>query len=377
MRRRGGGGWGSVLLLAVVVGGGWWPISVGNAAGLAQPPRPPAQPEAGPGGQEAAFAEVVATRVGEPPSGYWLFEPAEPSEVDPGGTTRALPVVVFLHGFTALDPDRYRLWMEHIAKRGAIVVYPDYQRASPFGDDWRTFLPNAREAVRAALASLEVGATARPDTTRLAVVGHSLGGVLAAGYAATAANEGLPEADVLMAVAPGGCGGCRPLAEEQGVPLPDLSRVPAATKAVVVVGDADGVVGDGGGKRIWAAMGAVPTSNRDYVTVVSDGRGAPSLRASHLFPQTAGRGSTTDALDWFGTWKLLDLLTDCAFAGLGCDEALGGSARQRSMGVWSDGVPVAELRVTDDPGMSGLSGRGARGRDPGVNARLTAAVRLR
>lgn len=173
------------------------------------------------------------------------------------------------------------------------------------------------------------------------------------GYAALAEAEGLPSADVLVAVEPGGCGGCPPLSEEQGVPLPDPSQVPAATKALVVVGDADGVVGDGAAKRLWAGMTAIPASNRDYVTVMSDGRGVPPLRATHLFPQTAGRGSTTDALDWYGTWKLFDLLTDCAFAGKDCGDALGGSPRQRAMGVWSDGVPVAELRVVDEPGASG------------------------
>ena len=59
---------------------------------------------------------------------------------------------------------------------------------------------------------------------------------------------------------------------------------------------------------------------------------------------------TLDALDWYGTWKLLDALMACSFDGTWCEYALGNTPEQRFMGVWSDGVPVIELNVTDDPG---------------------------
>ena len=40
----------------------------------------------------------------------------------------------------------------------------------------------------------------------------------------------------------------------------------------------------------------------------------------------------------------------CSFDGTWCEYALGDTPEQRFMGVWSDGVPVIELNVTDDPG---------------------------
>jgi hypothetical protein len=56
-----------------------------------------------------------------------------------------------------------------------------------------------------------------------------------------------------------------------------------------------------------------------------------------------------NALDYYGTWKLFDGLIDAAFTGKNRQYALGNTPQQRFMGVWSDGVPVKELRVTDKP----------------------------
>ncbi|MDP9366478.1 MAG: hypothetical protein M3Q10_20015, partial [Chloroflexota bacterium] len=114
-------------------------------------PMPPPQPATGPGGAEAAFEEVEARRIGEPPTGVWIFSPTGEQPSAKSQPRAPLPVVLFLHGYTALDPGRYRAWIDHIVRRGAVVVYPDYQGTNPVGDDWRTYLPKAVAAVRAAL----------------------------------------------------------------------------------------------------------------------------------------------------------------------------------------------------------------------------------
>ena len=44
----------------------------------------------------------------------------------------------------------------------------------------------------------------------------------------------------------------------------------------------------------------------------------------------------------------------CAFDGEWCEYALGNTPEQRFMGTWSDGVPVAEPLVTDDPAARAL-----------------------
>jgi hypothetical protein len=92
----------------------------------------------------------------------------------------------------------------------------------------------------------------------------------------------------------------------------------------------------------------LPAASKDYVLVRSDEHGTPPLVADHFLP-LSGSGYPADALDFYGPWKLLDGLQECATARRACRSALGGTAEQRFMGRWSDGVPVTPLQVTDAP----------------------------
>jgi hypothetical protein len=172
----------------------------------------------------------------------------------------------------------------------------------------------------------------------LVAVGHSFGAVLAVQYAAIAAGQGLPVPVALMPTAPGWGN----LLGDLG----DTAPVPATTRLLVVATqDDDPALG----REIWAGLGQIPADRKDFVEVMTDGHGAPPLIADHAMPATGVFG-TLDALDWYGTWKLLDALMACSFDGTWCEYALGNTPEQRFMGVWSDGVPVIELDVTDDPG---------------------------
>jgi len=85
------------------------------------------------------------------------------------------------------------------------------------------------------------------------------------------------------------------------------------------------------------------------VQLVTDGHARPALAAVHTQALANQVPYPPDALDWYGTWKWLDALMSCAFDGKWCEVALGNTPEQRFMGVWSDGVPVTEAVITDDP----------------------------
>lgn len=324
-------------------------------------PTPPSQPSQGPGGADYSHGSVVARLVKDGAQGWWLFTPGDPAP-------KSAPVVVFCHGWGAMNPKTYRAWIDHLVRRGNIVVYPLYQ------DSLRTkpdeFLPNAIDALKGAFASLASGAQGiRGDLDRVAVVGHSAGGVLAAEIAAVGASQGLPAIRAAMPVEPGD--GSRGERHRATVPMQDLSPMPRDTLLLVVVGADDHLAGEDLGLRVYDEARALPAANRNVLELESDAHGAPALVANHAAPSAFADGEVApppsrlrlrfaqrfggagdlrdagavDALDWYGTWKLFDALSDAAFYGTHRDVALGGSAAQTSMGTWSDGVPVKPMRV--------------------------------
>ena len=285
-------------------------------------PTPPGQPADGPGGSAYSHAGIRETVHGEGGQQFWITEPARPSP-------KKAPLVIFLHGYSAMTPDSYRGWVDHLAKRGNIVVYPRYQETllTPPAD----YFPNIVASVKEALAVLGKRGHAAPDLERVAVVGHSVGGVEAANFAGAAAAGNLPPPKAVMFVQPG-----------QGikrgiefVTLDDCKAIRAETQLLFVVGADDGIVGAVCARRIWRDTKHV--RDRSFVTMQSDDHGSPPLRADHLSP-VSWTSEVTDALDWFGHWKMFDGLLTAAFS----DKPF---TVDPGMGAWSDGVPVKPLEV--------------------------------
>lgn len=338
-----------------------------------QSPTPPTQPQTGPGGKQYAHAGVTKNRYGKGAQEYWIFEPDSPKP-------RTAPVIVFLHGWGGMNPLYYGAWLDHLVKRGNIVIYPRYQASLLTAI--RDFTPNTLHAVTDAVSRLksEPGHVSA-DLTKFATVGHSLGGILAANVAALASESKLPRVSAVMSVEPG-------ITEAPiNVPLADLKKLPRETLLLTLAGDQDTLVRDADAKKIYYESTRISANNKDFVTLVSDSHGRPALQASHRAPTAhdksydSGEGvgggpaeangvgglptrqidgppssqrsrldsMIVNALDFYGTWKLFDALCDAAFYGKNREYALGNTPQQRFMGVWSDGVPVKELKITDKP----------------------------
>jgi len=325
---------------------------------------PPSQPQTGPGGKQYLHSGVIKNRYGKGGQEYWIFEPDSPKP-------RSAPVIIFLHGWGGMNPLYYGAWLDHLVKRGNIVVYPRYQTnlLTPI----REFLPNTLHAIKDAISRLQTEpGHVSPDLNKFAAVGHSLGGLLAANVSALANESSLPRVAAVMGVEPG-------ITEDPiNVPLADLKKIPGDTLLLALAGDQDTLVRDTDAKRIYYESTRIPANNKDFITLVSDSHGTPALQASHRAPTALDKsydngegvggapanrvGDTpppgqrdrletmmVNALDFYGTWKLFDALCDAAFYNKNREYALGNTPQQRFMGVWSDGVPVKELKVTDKP----------------------------
>jgi pimeloyl-ACP methyl ester carboxylesterase len=287
--------------------------------------------------------------IGEGPRSYWIFEPNDPKPED-----RA-PVVVFLHGWFAVNPGFYGAWIDHLVRDGKIVIFPTYQ--NEVGTHPQDFLPNAVAAIRDALGVLATGVGhVRPDPGRFALIGHSAGGNLAAQIAALAADphSDLPVPQAVIATMPG-----------EIVPIPNLSlsSVGASTLLVVMVGEEDVLVGDLRGRQIFAQTTAIPPSRKRFVLFRSDRHGYPPLIAEHTAPSghhsrfDNGAGvfrafqvglAEVNALDRAGFWRMSDLTMDAAFANKTLDDAARDEEQFRHLGFWSDGRKVIQPIVGID-----------------------------
>jgi acetyl esterase/lipase len=164
--------------------------------------------------------------------------------------TRApLPAVLFLHGWNERSPDRYRGWIDHLAREGNVVLYPRYQRDG--AEPPAQVLDDLLRAMRAAAARVPL----RPGS--LVIVGHSAGGALGAEYAAAAARLGLPVPRALFAAFPGVGARGRP----PRVPAP--GPLPAGLRVVALAGAADRVVGDALARRLGGAFEVVRAAGAD------------------------------------------------------------------------------------------------------------------
>jgi hypothetical protein len=166
------------------------------------------------------------------------------------------------------------------------------------------------------------------------------------------------------------------------LPLSNLSHTAANTLLLVITGEEDELVGDRDARRVFEETTAVPAAQKDLLQLRSDDHGLPALVATHRAPaaplpgyeppqrhepkgflrkriakkakeRLAERGldldasskepAVTDALDYYGTWKLFDALCAAAFENKYRDVALGGGPAQLDMGQWSDGTPVKPM----------------------------------
>lgn len=320
------------------------PIAIGLILSAATALRAADVPE--PAVREYPHKAVNARSFGAGARSYWIFEPTAP-------TPERAPVVVFHHGWLAVNPGVYGAWIEHLARSGRIVIFPKYQ--ADITTRPSDFLPNSLAAVRDAIDVLETApGRVRPDLRRFALIGHSAGGNLSAQMAAVAFESGLPEPKAVIAVCPGEV---KPLHE------PDLSKIPTTALLVVAATDADRLVGDCRAREIYAAATSVPVSRKKFILYRSDRRGPIPLVADHLAPTAglaildSGEGlfrakqmshATLDILDRHGFWRMADLTLDAADSGRTLDQATDGGALFRDLGRWGDGHPVTPPLCSDD-----------------------------
>lgn len=325
-------------------------------------PTPPAQPASGPASATYAHSTFNKLTIRPDPfdaETFTIFEPAGPAP------TQA-PVVLFLHGYFSALPSEDDAMLPHIARKGYIIIYPSYGVAWDPAN-WETQAINALDA---AMHKLEEPGHVLPDRSKFAIVGYSIGGVLALRLANRAPTAGLvnlpiPQAVVLL----DGAGICTPA--YPFLRLDDLSQIDPNTKLLIIMAE-DGfkkrleetnqcnydflrpwmwVFSDcnsfGVSKLAWTRTPQVVTKNA--VVIPTDTYGTPDLVSNHtgvLVDPSSDPPWPLDAIDW-AYWKLTVGALNYAVHGTDGNYAFGAAPELRDMGVWSDGTPVKTIDLID------------------------------
>lgn len=308
---------------------------------------PPLQPGSGPGGSDYSHNAVIFSDHTSwlSSDGYWLFEPDQPKP-------DSADVIIFNHGYGVWNPGPYGQWIEHLVRKGNIVIFPKYQNSDaslPSG-----YTANAVTGILDAFSELNTNPNrVKPRMYHLAIIGHSYGGVITSNLCEGYSAYGTPKPKCFMLCEPG-TGGFN------GGRLSTYRNMDTDYNALIVVGDDDIVVGNSFGREIMDST-LIPTTHKNYITQYADNYGSPAIEATHNEPLCSNNNydggtistiitggytaSKQDAVDYYCYWKLADALLSCTFYGTDCNYAFGDTPEQRYMGQWSDGTSVTELVV--------------------------------
>jgi len=296
-------------------------------------PSPPGQAETGYGSSEKylnSSTEYELYSVGAKDDGTraWYFLPRVLVDSSKG------PVVIFLHGHTAVDYHIYMGHITHLVRQGYIVIYPEYQfsgPSNPYDDlDQTVMLDRAIASVEKALEGLGGHA----DRNNMVLYGHSLGGLLALCWSA----EGGPAASrVVLANAN--------LDPSTGIPafvldmyeftfLDYTSKASATTRPVIILwGDNDRSMAPYDQQEDAYDL-LINAASKVIYTAQTDKHGYPPLIADHgaaVQPyEPDGSGIEEDALDFRYFYAALDGQNTLSF----------------DMGSWEDGKPVKPILQT-------------------------------
>lgn len=355
------------------------------AAGPALAVSSPSQPKTGPGAPLDPTGEVARRAIGKPGDVTYVYHMASAPE-------KARSVVVVLHGWGASNPIVYGAWIDHLARRGHLVLFPGFQEIGSTKPKDAT--DRAGALIKGALAELASDPQAKPDPANIYYLGHSAGVGVAVNLAAKAKDLGIAPPKLVFATMAGGIAKDE---ESKGIPLADLSAMPATTNLVAMSGDQNNIAADRLSRRILKEAAAIPPARKLFMRAGSDDHGFPQLTATLASPVGAkdGYGSETiklpvveappqldakgrrvrpppaprvpwtaeaqlsgeqrvllqqlqrnvvDTLDWLAFWRVFDILIATSSTG-GELAGLRQDASFSDMGRWSDGWPVRRLVV--------------------------------
>ncbi|MCG8669201.1 MAG: hypothetical protein MI867_07280 [Pseudomonadales bacterium] len=302
---------------------------------------PPRQPEFGYGSEEFYLTDswqVIEQGSASVGDLTWLYVP------DTLKFEESAPVVVFLHGFSALTPDLYKSHIEHLVRQGNLVIFPQFQKSTFWGflSESGLFKPMDQSIwARRAVESVDRALDSMTDSVawdEIYLYGHSLGGLISLAWQA---EGGVPLKQVILSHAQVDANAGMPEFVKQIVKIIEIpwkDHAPSITAPVLILnGEEDEIAPIYQSDEIYLSLTSAPSVR--YYIAPSDTYGYPRLSPNHGAPldfiaglpphlKIFGVSGELDTFDWRFYFTALDAVMDSQ---LDIDFDLG---------QWSDGTPV-------------------------------------
>lgn len=295
-------------------------LSIGITSTIASPDIPKLtdfEPEAYK--KQEIFQNIRIITEGNGPDRAYAFYPADQSP-------EKLPLVIFLHGWMGTNPKNFGALIDHLVRRGSVVVYPVYQTDG--NTPPQVISDTAAKSITQILKRLDKEKPNLIDAQKTMYYGFSMGASMSINFAANPDKYKLPTPKGMILAAPGDAKHVAHGELATSIVTTPISQVALNIPIVLMTGQEDKTIGVPTAVGYW---NEICTQNRQKLLIswppgkadsesIASGHGAPGAPDDRYdFPsineptpiETIARlesfpeSKSINNLDFYGQWKIV------------------------------------------------------------------------
>ena len=275
--------------------------------------------------KQEIYTKVHINAVGSGVDRSYVIYP-ELANVNANVKTKALPLVIFMHGWLGTNPKNFGVIIDHLARRGGVVIYPVYQRNEK--DAPQRVKTIAQNSILTALAWIDQNHPGMVNKEQALYYGFSIGATTAVNLVAQVKENTLPPAYALLLTSPGDAKHVHRGELSKSILEQGLNTLPLSLPIILMSGSEDIQIGVPTAYAYWNQMcGQKRLKNlilyppgKSNTQVIQSGHGMPGAPDPRYdFPEIDGtfqpvvlgpqeqfpKSASLNNLDYYGTWKVI------------------------------------------------------------------------